>query len=55
MLDAVIEFPTTSGIKAGDEFQACVLSLGQPYQSIKCNLGVVNPTQLSPQKVIIVI
>jgi hypothetical protein len=53
MVDTILEFPITSGIKSGDEFQACVLSLGQQYQSIKCNFGVVNPTESGPQKVII--
>lgn len=35
-VDTEINFAVNSGMKVGDEFQACVLSLGAQYQSIEC-------------------
>ncbi|HEU4824819.1 MAG TPA: hypothetical protein VFS97_15460 [Nitrososphaeraceae archaeon] len=40
-------------MKAGDEFQACVLSLGAQYPHVNCQYGVVNAPETGPQKIII--
>ena len=53
MVDTEIDFSPDSGMKAGDEFQACILSLGDQYQSIQCQIGVVNPPSAGPQRIII--
>jgi hypothetical protein len=52
-VDTQISFPANSGLKAGDEFQACVLSLGAQYQSVECQYGVINSPETGPQKLII--
>lgn len=52
-VDTEISFPAGSGMKAGDEFQTCVLSLGAQYQSVKCQYGVINAPETGPQKIII--
>jgi hypothetical protein len=55
MVDTEISFPTSSGMKAGDEFQACVLSLGAQYPQVNCQYGVVNAPETGPQKIIILL
>ena len=52
-VDTEISFPAGSGMKAGDEFQACLLSMGAQYQSVECQYGVLNPPETGPQNIII--